>query len=355
MLLTLSPLVAFGACLPHRHDLQNECLRVERFQGGLQLAHGVISRSGSWRFGSGQPAASFVRDREIWLARCKTRIQSRSKLGDKKQIEARRQSCPPLSVSTSPVTTSHESTEECDRSWGLEAEAARLKELLFRVEAGCTSEERAKLLDTDARVKALFNERRIHLNPVISLALRTLGPEDIICLKCLVACGQEHLLDIPNAWESDWPAGTVEVVSDTPIRDAFGALASMVEGWDLDGKAVLDGLLSGWDSPGVFASQILQLMDFEGRYSETSRKSLTSQILEQWENPGVFPTPVIELMDFEGRFQKAPQNRMRSFSMLPGDLQLPGASRPLEDSLAELVNVLQRIDRFYDSIGGILG
>lgn len=351
MLLTLSPFVNSGACLSHRHGVQHDFSRLKRVQGGLQLTHGKIGRRGNWRFSSGQPSASFVRDREIWPAR----IQSRSHSGDKKQIEAHRQTCPPLSVSASPLTTSHEITEECDRSWGLDVEITRLKDLLSRVEVGSTMEEKAEILRTDARVKALFHERRLHLKPVVSLALRTLSPKDIYCLKCLVACGQEHLLDIPIAWEPEWPAGPVEVVSDTPVRDAFGALASMVEGWDLDGKAVLDGLLNGWDSPGVFTSQILQLMDFEGRYTGSSRKSLTSQILEQWENPGVFPTPVIELLDFEGRFTKAPQNRMPRLSMLPCSLQLPGASRPLEDSLAQLVNVLQRIDRFYDSIGGILG
>ena len=345
MLLTLSPFVTSGACLSHRHSVQHDFSRLKRVQGGLQLTHGVVGRCRNWRFSSDQPNALFERDREILPARCLARIQTRSHSGDKKQIGARRQTCPPLSVSTSPLTTSHEIAEECDRSWGLDVEITRLKDLLSRVEAGSTPEEKADIICTDARVKAVFHERRLHLNPVVSLALGTLSPEDIYCLKCLVACGQEHLLDIPIAWDTEWPAGPVEVVSDTPVRDAFGALASMVEGY----------LLNGWDSPGVFTSQILQLMDFEGRYAGSSRKSFTSQILEQWENPGVFPTPVIELLDFEGRFTKAPPNRMPRLSMLPGSFQVPGASSSLEDSLAQLVNVLQRIDRFYDSIGGILG
>lgn len=267
----------------------------------------------------------------------------------------------------------------------LSKDIRRLRDLISRLESASTLEEKDAEVSSDRRVRSVFGDgsSRTFRKPSVTLALSILSPAQLYVLKCMVACGQEHLLETPVEWQetvlhsrgvygSDscvGPCSSEDQGAGSSLKEAFGTLASMIEGWDGgdSSKSVFSGLMEGWNSPGVFPSQIMEVVDWEGRKVREVRSSMSfvKGLLHGWDTPGVFPSQVIELFDFEGVYSKTPPPRQKPLE--PPSLQaLPardceyddGAavrSSSLRGSLLELVDMLVRMEKFYDSVGGILG
>eukprot|EP00897_Mesotaenium_endlicherianum_P006387 jgi/Mesen1/5777/ME000293S04932 len=140
------------------------------------------------------------------------------------------------------------------------------------------------------------------------------------------------------------------------MKDAFSVLAQIIEGWDsADKKSLVSDLIDGWNSPGVFPTQLLQMIDWEGRFTQEkeSSRSVISQFLQGWDSPGLFPAQILDLVDFEGKLEQRA-------SVSPADMDCEcdntaSYPRPLRERLHNLLGMLRAVDRFYDSIGGILG
>lgn len=203
----------------------------------------------------------------------------------------------------------------------------------------------------------------------LNLAFISLPESDCYLLKCLVACGQQHLLSARTGSDKNYPESPIfgdefrgnsgngtgngngnvngngnatAPSSSSTVKDAFATLGSVIEGLGLGKNSTMNNLLSGLESPGVFPTQVMELLDWEGRYDKSPEKSFFHQFWESWDSPGLFPAGAIQLMDFEGRYEKSSEN-------------LTSEELQSRTSLLELVTMLRRLEKFYDAIGGIIG
>ncbi len=126
-----------------------------------------------------------------------------------------------------------------------------------------------------------FSYSGTFVNPVIALAMQVLEKSDLYLLKCMVASGQEHVLDAPSDMLSTLVGASADKVKDTKFE------------------------LSSDDCS--LASPAKKKMDQE-EVMQNGHVSNAGTIVES-----------------------------------------------MTRSLQSLVRMLERMDRFYDSIGGIIG
>eukprot|EP00897_Mesotaenium_endlicherianum_P008591 jgi/Mesen1/7760/ME000408S06868 len=268
-------------------------------------------------------------------------------------------------VSVSPQVAVSRESDKDHQARLLDREICHLRSLLKELQSVSTWTEKASIIEADSRVRSVFGGRSggKYVKPAVQFALGSLDHSDVYLLQCLVASGQEHLLDTPvvqeNYWEGQQKVGAPTYdgyATTTPMKDAFSVLAQIIEGWDsADKKSLVSDLIDGWNSPGVFPTQLLQMIDWEGRFTQEkeSSRSVISQFLQGWDSPGLFPAQILDLVDFEGKLEQRA-------SVSPADMDCEcdntaSYPRPLRERLHNLLGMLRAVDRFYDSIGGILG
>ena len=263
----------------------------------------------------------------------------------------------------------------------VDAEYQRLKDLLSKLAAAKTADEKDTILNQDLRVASVFGEpsssgTRTFKKPAISLALKHCSKQQTYLLKCLVACGQEHLLDTPFSWWDDAHEEFApsmkedeekeEVVPSSSLRKAFSAIISMIESWDVNNHPnpshALPNIMAELDNPGVFPRPVLGIFDLESQAVSDvpDAETLLSDWLRGLESPGVFPSQIMELVDWEGRYGSDVSDdeglcaaKVRSRGHVSGE---DGEGRKrMREGLLVLVAMLGRMERFYDSIGGVIG
>ncbi|KAG0557572.1 hypothetical protein KC19_11G141300 [Ceratodon purpureus] len=217
-------------------------------------------------------------------------------------------------LSTAPVARPIEENVNLD-TWRLDDEIRELKSLMRSLKSAPSYEEKTKVLDNNRRVWALFGgygRSGIYVNPVVDLAMRVLSVKDLFHLKCMIASGQDHVLDIPSdslaaffdSHEMDQShfSDLQDQPSGNPVKDAFSMLANLIKSWDKSSE-VPDHIAPG---------QWIPLMTQTKPTLETEHVKAVS---------GASNTVV-------ARYTK---------------------------SLTYLVRMLERMEKFYDSIGGIIG
>ena len=220
----------------------------------------------------------------------------------------------PHALSTAPAARPIEESGKPD-SWRLDDEIRDLRNLMRNLLSASTTEEKNNILDSNRRVRALFGgygRSGIYVNPVVNLAMQVLSAKDLFLLKCMVASGQDHVLDIPSvslAAFSDSHKVDHSHVSDlqdqpsgNPVKDAFSMLANFIQGWD------------------------------------NSSEVPTHIAPEQWMLLMTEPKHTVET-----EYVKAVSNGSNAV-----------VTRYTE-ALTYLVRMLERMEKFYDSIGGIIG
>jgi hypothetical protein len=170
--------------------------------------------------------------------------------------------------------------------WRLEKELQSLKDLNKQLQEASNLEERMTVIDrSNKHVHSMFGRfsySGTFVNPVIALAMQVLEKSDLYLLKCMVASGQEHVLDAPS--------------------DMLSTLA------------------------GARADKVKDDAKFELSSDDCSLAS-----------------PAKKKMDQEEVMQN-------------GHVSNAGTIiESITQSLQSLVRMLERMDRFYDSIGGIIG
>lgn len=106
-----------------------------------------------------------------------------------------------LSVSAAVATAPRTAFDEEEvMPWRLDGLLCDIKSLREALAETKTLEQKLKILDQNPRVKAAFGKGRLGCNTIISFALETAGDYEVYLLKCLVAAGQEHVLQAPSAW-----------------------------------------------------------------------------------------------------------------------------------------------------------
>lgn len=218
-------------------------------------------------------------------------------------------------LSTASVVRPVEEARSLD-TWRLDEELRELKSLRKSLQCAASFEEKMSIVDRNRRVRALFGgygRSGIYVNPVVDLAMRVLNGKDLFLLKCMVASGQDHVLDIPpdllaaffdshEAGHSHVSPVSHEQPSGNPVKSAFSMLANFIKSWDKSS-----------DVP-VFIS------------------------------PG-------DLIPF--------MTESKHSTDMEHDKALSGGSTAavarFTESMNYLVRILERMEKFYDSIGGIIG
>jgi hypothetical protein len=178
------------------------------------------------------------------------------------------------------------SGQELLEQWRLEKELQSLKDLNKQLQGASSLDERMTVIDrSNKHVHSMFGRfsySGTFVNPVIALAMQVLEKSDLYLLKCMVASGQEHVLDAPSDM----------------LSTLVGACADKVKG---DAKFELSS------DDCSLASPAKKKMDQE-EVMQNGHVSNAGTIIES-----------------------------------------------ITQSLQSIVRMLERMDRFYDSIGGIIG
>lgn len=213
-------------------------------------------------------------------------------------------------LSTAPVARSTEDTEGLDL-WRLEGELKDLKNLMRALKSTSNLNEKNTIVDTNRRVRALFGgygRSGIYVNPVVELAMQVLTAKEQFLLKCMVASGQDHILDVPSDslaalfdhQKEEHSHEVHEHTSGNPVKDAFSMLASFIKSWDTSADVPAD----------IAPGHLMSLM--------AASKS------------------TVEHANAVTSGSNAVVARYR-------------------EALIQLVRMLERMERFYDSVGGIIG
>lgn len=217
-------------------------------------------------------------------------------------------------LSTAPVARPIEENGNVD-TWRLDDEIRDLKNLMRSLQSALSVEEKISVLDSNRRVWALFGghgRSGIYVNPVVDLATQVLSVKDLFLLKCMVASGQDHVLDIPSDSLAAFfdshkvDQSHVSDLQDQPsgnaVKDAFSMLANLIKGWDKSSEVPAH----------VTPGQWMPLMTESTHSVETEHVKAVS-----------------------------------------------GASNAVvaryTEALTHLVRMLERMEKFYDSVGGIIG
>jgi hypothetical protein len=215
-------------------------------------------------------------------------------------------------LSTVPVARPVEETGSLD-TWRLDDEIEDLRNLMRSLQSALTFEEKSSIVDSNRRVRALFGgygRSGIYVNPVVDLAMQVLSVKDLFLLKCMVASGQDHVLDIPSdslaaffdSHKVDQSQDLQDQSSGNPVKDAFSMLANLIKGWDKSSEVPTH----------IAPGQWMPLMTEPKHSVETVHVK----------------TVAGESNAVVARYTEA---------------------------LTYLVRMLERMEKFYDSIGGIIG
>ncbi|CAI7812542.1 unnamed protein product, partial [Closterium sp. NIES-53] len=291
----------------------------------------------------------------------------------------------------------------------LSENANRLHDLLLQLSTAQTFDEKDAILSADPRVRAVFPQQGSSLGkfvkPAVSMAVDCCSQEELYLLKCLVASGQEHLLDTPVAWaeglDTIWEKAHYQSSAKAEsggggVKEAFSMLASIIDGWDTHPDAprsALPAFLAGFDNPGVFPAPLMDLIDWEDRRSarslggkgqEEPPSSLFAQFMEGLEYPSVFGAPLLDLVDWERQWQSDDGASSPTTTSSSNNTSSRGSGGDIDSSsgfasdggssssgwedndgslreqeprvqLQSLLAMLRRVEKFYDGIGGILG
>ncbi|KAF6164905.1 hypothetical protein GIB67_017108 [Kingdonia uniflora] len=107
--------------------------------------------------------------------------------------------------------------------FNLQNELQRLQILQSKLSKLKNSSSRLRVIESDSRVKEFFSNRNFGFVRVLSDL--NLDVNEVFLLKCLVAAGQEHVLDFEGL--------EIEARSMSSVRSALFALAETIENWDL--------------------------------------------------------------------------------------------------------------------------
>lgn len=217
-------------------------------------------------------------------------------------------------LSTAPVARPVEESGSLD-TWRLDDEIRDLKNLMRNLQSAPSIGDKTSILDSNRRVRALFGgygRSGIYVNPVVDLAMQVFSAKDLFLLKCMVASGQDHVLDIPSdslaAFFDSYKVDQSHVSdlqdqpSGNPVKDAFSMLANLIIGWDKSS-----------DVPAHVAPG-------------------------QWMSLMTEPNHSMEMEHVQA---------------------VSGGSNAVvaryTEALTYLVRMLERMEKFYDSVGGIIG
>ncbi|XP_074287197.1 UTP--glucose-1-phosphate uridylyltransferase 3, chloroplastic isoform X2 [Silene latifolia] len=144
-----------------------------------------------------------------------------------------------LSSATSAALTSAPSKSPSSPPPSLDfpAEISRLRSLISRLSAAASLEQKHRVIDGDERVRRFFNSTRSEFARVLE-SLR-LDSFELYLVKCVVAAGQEHVIDSYSGgadveereYESSSARGS--------LKSALYALVEMIESWDMVGEVNL--------------------------------------------------------------------------------------------------------------------
>ncbi|KAL3684030.1 hypothetical protein R1sor_002052 [Riccia sorocarpa] len=227
----------------------------------------------------------------------------------------RRNSYVPLALSTLPITQPSPDVEKAEK-WRLDDEIMELQRLQRQLASCVNLREKLSVLEANRRVQNVFGgvgKPGIYVKPAVALASKVLDGRGLYLLKCLVAIGQDHLLDYSVAMEvgrvdyfdNDCERSPRKESPVSSVKAALRKLATAIESWDGKSKQF-------WiDMPNLITSWSHEMLDMND--TEPSQK------LED---------------------RQSPHN---------------GGDNPLLQSLKDLQQVLERLEKFYDSIGGIIG
>ncbi|CAM6096695.1 unnamed protein product [Calypogeia fissa] len=217
----------------------------------------------------------------------------------------------PLASSTFPITQSPGSEALVTDKWRLEDEILELRGLQSQLQACKNRNEKIAVLDSNKRVRGVFGgvgRPRVFVKPSVGLASYSLDEFDVYILKCLVAIGQEHLLE--------WPRGLGDVYAvqeKANPRPIFKSPASSVKGAFTRLGKVIENL----EEP-------------QGKF---------------WQSMPALVMP----------WSETSHHHSNEASRLANEVCCDDAEARLLESLQVLIGVLGRLEKFYDSIGGIIG
>ncbi|GLT92937.1 hypothetical protein SLE2022_107470 [Rubroshorea leprosula] len=119
-------------------------------------------------------------------------------------------------------------------------EIRRLKSLRQNLSNCKNLEQKLRVLDSDSRVKHFFNTRGF----ARVLTSLNFGLEESFLVKCLVAAGQEHVLENGFVFVDE-----KENVLRSSMKSALYSLVEMIEGWDMSngGNGGSEGFRKGQD------------------------------------------------------------------------------------------------------------
>ncbi|KAJ0044774.1 hypothetical protein Pint_06554 [Pistacia integerrima] len=135
------------------------------------------------------------------------------------------QSCSSIThVSTAPVEYAPPAPD-----FNFHQEISRLRKLLSQLSVSKSLKQKISVLDADSRVKQLFNSSNNHNYLARVLGSLTLDSYQLFLIKCLIAAGQEHVLNLGGEFvESEVKSGRND------MKSALYALVEMIERWDVN-------------------------------------------------------------------------------------------------------------------------
>ncbi|KAJ0102982.1 hypothetical protein Patl1_06650 [Pistacia atlantica] len=135
------------------------------------------------------------------------------------------QSCSSIThVSTAPVEYAPPAPD-----FNFHQEISRLRKLMSQLSVSKSLKQKISVLDADSRVKQLFNSSNNHNYLARVLGSLTLGSYQLFLIKCLIAAGQEHVLNLGGEFvESEVNSGRND------MKSALYALVEMIERWDVN-------------------------------------------------------------------------------------------------------------------------
>eukprot|EP00250_Pteridium_aquilinum_P016574 c23169_g1_i1 orf=758-3574(+) len=200
--------------------------------------------------------------------------------------------------------------EEEITPWRLDEHLRDIQALKGALAETKSLDQKLQILNRNLRVKAAFgnfNKTKLPSGAIISLALETLGEYEVYLLKCLVAAGQEHVLQASPVWLNQLDKGG---------NPPHGATKHVVLG--MNGSTKTHHVERGLVSDGEAGSD-------QAAHSDVGLNGSTRNSVQK-----ALPA------SNEHYMEQSHVEAMRS--MLEG-----------------LIKTLHRMESFYDSIGGIIG
>ncbi|XP_017984691.1 PREDICTED: UTP--glucose-1-phosphate uridylyltransferase 3, chloroplastic [Theobroma cacao] len=148
-----------------------------------------------------------------------------------------------LSSSPSPSTSSSitrvstaalEYAPPAPDSNNFQQEISRLKTLRLKLSASKTLKQKLKVLNSDSKVKHFLNTRGFER----VLGSLGLGLDESFLVKCLVAAGQEHVLEMGFGFGEKGGDGVR-----SSVKTALYALVEMIEKWDVNNGGLREGFV----------------------------------------------------------------------------------------------------------------